>query len=121
GMPGVEHGILPLALLCLRVSRGLPATFDAGTDWGPYEPWARPHLLLADGRPDDAAAALRRIPDPPRDLLVEALWSLIEHAAAAVGDARLIERARTELAPAAGEIAGAGSGMLTMGLRPVRG
>ncbi|MFE7420060.1 BTAD domain-containing putative transcriptional regulator [Rhodococcus sp. NPDC057529] len=121
GMPGLEDGILPLALLCLRVSRGLPATFDAGTDWGPYEPWARPHLLLAEGRPDDAAAALRRIPDPPRDLLVEALWSLIEHAAAAVGDTRLIERARIELAPAAGEIAGAGSGMLTMGLRPVRG
>ncbi|PBC36557.1 SARP family transcriptional regulator [Rhodococcus sp. ACS1] len=120
GMPGLEHGILPLALLCLRVSRGLPATFDADTEWGPYEPWARPHLLLADGRPDDAAAALRRAPDPPRDLLVEALWSLIEHAAAAVGDARLIERARDELAPAAGEIAGAGSGMLTMGLRPVR-
>jgi hypothetical protein len=120
GMPGLEHGILPLALLCLRVSRGLPATFDADTEWGPYEPWARPHLLLADGRPDDAAAALRRAPEPPRDLLVEALWSLIEHAAAAVGDHDLQERARAELAPAAGEIAGAGSGMLTMGLRPVR-
>ena len=48
GMPGLEHGLLPLALLCARVQRGLPAVADA--DWGPYEPWARPHVLLASER-----------------------------------------------------------------------
>lgn len=115
GMPGLERGILPLALLCLRVSRGHPATFNADTDWGPYEPWARPHLLLANHRPNEAAAALRQAPDPPRDLLAEALWCLTARAAIVVGDRRLIELAQAELSPAAREIAGAGSGMLTVG------
>nr|BFF18617.1 BTAD domain-containing putative transcriptional regulator [Promicromonospora thailandica] len=64
GMPGLADGLLPLALLALRVGRGLPATGieDADGTWGPYAPWARPHLLLARG--GDAADAVRRLPDP---------------------------------------------------------
>jgi DNA-binding SARP family transcriptional activator len=115
GMPGLEHGLLPLARLCLRVLRGLPAPTDESADWGPYQPWARPLVLLAQGRPAEAAAALRVVPDPPRDLLFEALWCLTARAAVAVGDTRTLERARGELAPAAGELAGAGSGLLTLG------
>ncbi len=115
GMPGLEHGILPLALLCLRVSRGRPSIFAADTDFGPYEPWARPHLLLADNSPDAAAAALRRIPDPPPDLLLEALWCLAARAAITLGDRKMMIRARTELSTAATEIAGSGSGLLTVG------
>ncbi|MFE0591662.1 BTAD domain-containing putative transcriptional regulator [Micromonospora echinospora] len=115
GMPGVERGLLPLALLCLRVWHGQPARFDDDTDWGPYTPWARPLVLLARDRPADAAAALRQIPDPPRDLLFEALWCLTGHAAIALDDRATMRRARSELAPAANELAGAGSGMLTVG------
>ncbi|OZV77017.1 SARP family transcriptional regulator [Micromonospora echinospora] len=115
GMPGVERGLLPLALLCLRTWHGQPARFDDDTDWGPYKPWARPLVLLARDRPADAAAALRQIPDPPRDLLFEALWCLTGHAALALDDRATMRRARTELAPAANELAGAGSGMLTVG------
>lgn len=115
GMPGVERGILPLALLCLRVAQGLPADFDADTDWGPYEPWARPHLLLANHHRAEAATALRRIPDPAPDLLLEALWCLTARAAIALDDQRLMERSRIELSSATSEIAGAGSGMLTAG------
>jgi hypothetical protein len=112
GMPGLERGLLPLTLLCLR-SRHVPT--DERTDWGPYEPWAHPLVLLAQDRRREAAAALRRLPDPPRDLLFEALWCLTARVAIAVGDREMMERACTELTPAAGELAGAGSGLLTLG------
>ncbi|MEU1812067.1 AfsR/SARP family transcriptional regulator [Micromonospora aurantiaca (nom. illeg.)] len=115
GMPGVERGLGPLALLCLRVWHDLPAVFPADTDWGPYAPWARPLLLLADGRRKEAAAALRRAPAPPRDLLMEALWCLTGRAAVTLGDRDAMLRARSALAPAAHELAGAGSGLLTVG------
>ncbi|SCL29269.1 AfsR/SARP family transcriptional regulator [Micromonospora inyonensis] len=115
GMPGVERGLLPLALLCLRVWRGGPAAFDDDTDWGPYAPWVRPLVLLARDRPADAAAALRQSPDPPRDLLFEALWCLTAQAAITLNDRATMKRAHAELAPAADELAGAGSGVLTVG------
>ncbi|WAP57662.1 AfsR/SARP family transcriptional regulator [Streptomyces sp. S465] len=115
GMPGLEHGLLPLALLCLRVEQGRPAPTDEDLDWGPYAPWARPLVLLAQGRHAEAATALRAVPDPPRDLLLEALWCLTGRAAIAVGDRETMARAHTALAPAAAELAGAGSGLLTLG------
>lgn len=114
GMPGVERGLLPLALLCLRVWRGLSADFADDLDWGPYAPWARPLVLLARDRMDDAAAALRQAPDPPPDLLMEALWCLVAEAAVRLGDRSTMERARSALTPASAELA-AGSGMLTAG------
>ncbi|MEU7835258.1 BTAD domain-containing putative transcriptional regulator [Nonomuraea sp. NPDC049129] len=121
GMPGLRSGILPLALLCLRLQYARPGEHrppdlvDEHADWGPYEPWARPWVSLAQDRRQAAAAALRLIPDPPRDLLYEALWCLTARAAIAVGDRETMERAHTELTPAAAELAGAGSGLLTLG------
>ncbi|MFF1698184.1 BTAD domain-containing putative transcriptional regulator [Streptomyces sp. NPDC058257] len=123
GMPGLERGLLPLALLCLRLRNDSPASADVhigrglddSTDWGPYEPWTRPLVLLSQDRRDEAAQALRRLPEPPRDLLLEALWCLAGRAAFAVDDRETMERVRAELAPAAGELAGAGSGLLTLG------
>ena len=58
GMPGVAHGLLPMALLCLRVWRHEPAGFPADTDWGPYHAWARPWLLLARNQAVEAKQAL---------------------------------------------------------------
>ncbi|MGI8778567.1 MAG: SARP family transcriptional regulator, partial [Solirubrobacteraceae bacterium] len=63
----------------------------------------------------EAAAALRAVPEPPRDLLFEALWCLAAEAAVAVGDRRTMERAHAQLEPAAAELAGAGSGLLILG------
>ncbi|MFD2797016.1 BTAD domain-containing putative transcriptional regulator [Promicromonospora vindobonensis] len=129
GMPGFADGLLPLAVLALRVWHGLPADdghgpADGAVDgggrasdgggWGPYEPWARPHLLLAGGMDAEAAAAVRHVSDPPPGLLTEVLWILAGRAAVAVGDRRIAERARTALTPAADEVA-AGSGVLTAG------
>jgi hypothetical protein len=62
-----------------------------------------------------AALALRDLPDPPRDLLHEALWCLAARAAVALGDRTTMHRARTGLTPAAAELAGAASGLLTLG------
>ncbi|MFC0625055.1 AfsR/SARP family transcriptional regulator [Kribbella deserti] len=113
GMPGLERGLLPLALLCLRLQYDLPIPTDE--DWGPYEPWVRPLVLLAEGRREEASAALRAVPEPPRDLLLEASWCLIARAAADLSDQAVLARARAVLDPAAGELAGAASGLLTLG------
>ncbi|WP_405594811.1 BTAD domain-containing putative transcriptional regulator [Streptomyces sp. NBC_01092] len=119
GMPGLAHGLLPLALLCLRVRHDLPLDFDDDTDWGPYAPWAHPLLLLGQGRRAEAADALHTTPEPPRDLLQEALWCLTARAAVALGDRRIMALSHAALVPAAHELAGAGSGLLTLG--PVAG
>ncbi|MFJ8780469.1 BTAD domain-containing putative transcriptional regulator [Streptomyces sp. NPDC102476] len=115
GMPGLERGLVPLALLCLRLHHGLPVTADPQTDWGPYEPWVRPLLLLAEGRDQDAVRLLASVPSPPGDLLYEALWSLLARAAIEVDDRPLMRRAQRALEPARGELAGAASGLLTAG------
>ncbi|WP_049571809.1 BTAD domain-containing putative transcriptional regulator [Nocardiopsis sp. SBT366] len=115
GMPGLEHGLEPLALLCLRLRRGLPAPTGTDVDYGPHEPWARPHVLLARHRTDEAASALSSLPEPPRDLLLEARWALAARAAMALGDRALMRRALTELTPAVAEEAGAQTGILTLG------
>lgn len=115
GMPGLERGLLPLALLCLRLQHAEPAQTDERTDWGPYEPWARPPTLLAHDHRGEVTAVLRHLPAPPRDLLFEALWCLAARAAIAVGDRETMERAYTELTPAAAELAGGGSGLLSLG------
>ncbi|WP_182887129.1 AfsR/SARP family transcriptional regulator [Microbispora sp. H10885] len=115
GMPGMERGLLPLALLCLRLRHGQPPPEVEHADWGPYAPWARLLVLLACDRRAEAAAALRALPEPPRDLLTEAMWCLAARAALTLGDRTTMERAHAALLPAAGELAGAGSGVLTLG------
>jgi DNA-binding SARP family transcriptional activator len=115
GMPGLEHGLLPLALLCLRLTHGLPPAPDPQADWGPYRPWAEPFTLIAAGRPAEARTALRTLPEPPRDLLYEACCALEAEAALRLDDRTALQRARTRLRPAAAELAGAGSGLLTLG------
>ena len=83
-------------------------------DYGPYEPWARPHVTQSQGLKREARAALRRLGAPPHGLLYELLWCLTAHAARTVSDGRTLERARTALTPAANEVA-AGSGVIALG------
>ncbi|MEV0122277.1 AfsR/SARP family transcriptional regulator [Streptomyces sp. NPDC050703] len=118
GMPGLHRGLLPLALLGLRLLHGRPAPTGPRLDWGPHLPWARPLVLLARGDVDGARAALAAQPEPPRDHLQEALWCLTAHAAARLGEPGAAARAAAALRRARAEDAGGASGMLTLG--PVR-
>ncbi|MET8837976.1 BTAD domain-containing putative transcriptional regulator [Micromonospora sp. NPDC004540] len=115
-MPGMAAGLLPFALLCLRLSTGDdlgPALADAAA--GPYAPWVRPLALLAAGHRDEAAAALRSLPESPHDLLCEARLCVAARAAVALDDRPTMARLHAALLPAADELAGAGSGVLTAG------
>ncbi|MEV0696980.1 BTAD domain-containing putative transcriptional regulator [Saccharopolyspora sp. NPDC050389] len=113
GMWGVEQGVLPLALLGLR-SPDL-SEVDWNADWGPYEEWVRPLGLLAAGHREQAREAARALPDSPRDLLYEALLCLEAVLAIGLADRPMMERVYELLQPAAGELAGAGSGLLVLG------
>ncbi|GAA1071394.1 BTAD domain-containing putative transcriptional regulator [Nocardiopsis composta] len=120
GMTGVEKGLLPLALLCLRLQTGGvgAAAVDPGEDWGPYRAWVEPLAELGRGDREAARARLRSLPqEPPADLLLEALTCLEAIAATEAGERAVMERAYDRLLPAAEELAGAGTGMLA--LRPV--
>ncbi|MGP4086154.1 BTAD domain-containing putative transcriptional regulator [Streptomyces sp. KR55] len=125
GMPGVEHGLLPLAQLCLRLADGGTSAaaaaghVDADADWGPYRPWAEAFVPLRTGRRAEARGMLRALPEPPADLMYEALCCLETAVALELGDRVALERLHTRLLPAAGELAGAGSGLVTLG--PVDG
>ncbi|MEU9645414.1 BTAD domain-containing putative transcriptional regulator [Streptomyces sp. NPDC048188] len=119
GMPGLERGLLPLALLGLRLAHGRPVRVDPDADWGPYRPWAEPFALLAAGRDTEARGALRALPEPPPDLLYEALCCAEAALALRLGDRPALRRTYDRLLPASGELAGAGSGLLTFG--PVDG
>jgi hypothetical protein len=121
GMPGVREGLLPLASLCLRLVNGTGSAstvaehVDPGADWGPYRPWVEPFVLLRADRHAEARQALTDLPEPPADLLYEALCCLRIAAAVALDDRAAVRQARDRLRPAAGQLAGAGSGLLTLG------
>ncbi|MER7443560.1 BTAD domain-containing putative transcriptional regulator [Micromonospora avicenniae] len=119
GMPGMAQGLLPLALLSLRLVDSSPSASvrvpNDGTDLGPYEPWVRALELAGAGRRDEAVAALRALPESPYDLLREARLCLTARAALAAGDEPAMRYAYTELLPAAAELGGAGSGVLSLG------
>ena len=100
GMPGMSTGLLDYALLSIGKP---PAESD---------PWIR--LALAGSR-ELAAALLRALPEPPRDQLLEVRLCLALRAAETLGDRATVERLRGQLAPAAGELAGGATGLLSFG------
>ncbi|UOB08990.1 winged helix-turn-helix domain-containing protein [Streptomyces sp. HP-A2021] len=115
GMPGLHRGLFPLALLGLRLLHDRPAPTDPRLDWGPYLPWARPLVLLAQDRGEEARTALNAVPEPAHDHMQEAMWCLTVHAAVRLGERGIAARAATALRCARAEHAGAASGMLTLG------
>ena len=115
GMPGLERGLRPLALACLRLRHDLPWQEEPGTEWGPHTPWVLPLRLLAQDWTQEAARALDGFTDPDPGLLMEAHWALIAHAALALGHRPALRRAHAALTPARGEQAGAQGGLFTAG------
>ncbi|TWF76128.1 DNA-binding SARP family transcriptional activator [Pseudonocardia hierapolitana] len=115
GMPGVEAGLFPLALLSLRMRHRRPAPTDPDLDWGPYRPWVQP--LLDHARGDLAAArrAAGTLPRPAADHLYDSLWAVNAHTAVLLQDDSLAARAREALHPLRGEIAGGTTAMITFG------
>lgn len=114
GMPGVAEGLLPLALLGLGLVRGETGRLPED-GWGPYLAWTHPLVRARSGDRAGARDALDRLPDPPPGLLVEALWCVVAQAALETGHDAALARARAALEPARHEVAGAGSGLLTVG------
>ncbi|GAA2481448.1 BTAD domain-containing putative transcriptional regulator [Winogradskya humida] len=106
-MPGVADGLLGLILVSVGEAP------EGGL--GPYEPWARPGLLLAAGKRAEAAEALRALPESPHDLLWEARLWLAARAAIDLGARDVMAQLYETLLPAAGETAGAQSGILSFG------
>ncbi|WP_114257652.1 BTAD domain-containing putative transcriptional regulator [Streptomyces sp. Go-475] len=115
GMPGVEAGALPLALLSLRLRHGRPAPTDPALDWGPHRPWTRPLVDLARGDVTAARHAAATLPEPPADHLYDALWAVTAHTAIRLQDASLAARAHDALSPLRGEVAGGTTAMITFG------
>ncbi|MFE2302900.1 BTAD domain-containing putative transcriptional regulator [Streptomyces sp. NPDC059445] len=117
GMPGLVQGAAVLVAL-VPVMRGdtpLDPQDFAHLDAGPYRPWLDPLLLVESGAVEQARQALTEVPRPPHDLLQEALWCVLARAAATAGHRPVLRRARDELSAAAGERAGAGSGLISFG------
>ncbi|WP_051179771.1 BTAD domain-containing putative transcriptional regulator [Nocardia concava] len=113
-MPGLNHGLFPLALLCLSLRHGKPIAAEPLTDWGPHEPWVAPLLLLARGDREVARTALLAAPAPPGDLLLELRLALLAHAALELAEPDTLRRVRDRLTPAIAELAGAGTGLVTL-------
>lgn len=115
-MPGVRDGLLPLALLTVRLRHGRP--LGGLGDPGPYTPWVEPLRALDAGDRGGAAQLARAAPEPPADHLRELRWALVAETAVRLGDAALARRARHALARVPDELAGGGSGLVSAG--PVR-
>lgn len=133
GMPGMAPGLRALALLSLHTvppdtappdaapSHAVPPhpipadAVDPEQDWGPYRPWIEPLALLRVGREAEARVALRALPEPPADPLIEVCHCLEAAAARLLGDGPALRRARARLLPAAAELAGGATGFLSFG------
>jgi len=62
-MPGLDHGLLPLALAAHDLRHEVPLAQAA--DYGPHTPWIQPLLMIAQGKYSYAARLLSHVVTPP--------------------------------------------------------
>lgn len=120
-MWGIERDLLHFARFCLRAA-GHGSLLDLAGEaqdqydrWGPIYARGQALMLLADGRTTEArevAAAARPL---PRDYLLEARLGLAAVLAVELGDREMASSVYRQLLPAADGLAGAGSGVVTLG------
>lgn len=110
-MHGFTVGLKALASLTGQLRNGTPLSDG---DFGPYEPWVRPLLLVRAGKHQQALDDLQVLPDPAHDLLLEALWCIVGQAAYELENVGMMRRAHLALEPARSERA-AGSGVIDLG------
>ncbi len=125
--PGLEHGLLPLALLCLRLRthpRRARARLDrahravtraSASTGGRTSPGLAPWCCWPRAGARRPPARCATSPTRPATCCSRPCGASPRGRPIAVGDRETMERAHAALAPAAAELAGAGSGLLTLG------
>lgn len=120
-MWGIERDLLHFARFCLRAS-GHGSLLDLAGEaqdqydrWGPIYARGQALMLLADGRACEARAVATAARPLPRDYLLEARLGLAAVLAVELGDREMASSVYRQLLPAADGLAGAGSGVVTLG------
>ncbi|MEU1815913.1 BTAD domain-containing putative transcriptional regulator [Streptomyces roseifaciens] len=120
-MWGIERDLLHFARFCLRAA-GHGSLLDLAGEaqdqydrWGPIYARGQALMLLADGRASEARAVAAAARPLPRDYLLEARLGLAAVLAVELGDREMASSVYRQLLPAADGLAGAGSGVVTLG------
>ncbi|KNB54219.1 hypothetical protein AC230_03530 [Streptomyces caatingaensis] len=120
-MWGIERDLLHFARFCLRAA-GHGSLLDLAGEaqdqydrWGPIYARGQALMLLAGGRASEARAVAAAARPLPRDHLLEARLGLAAVLAVELGDRAMASSVYRRLLPAADGLAGAGSGVVTLG------
>ncbi|MFD7170035.1 ATP-binding protein [Streptomyces violascens] len=119
-MWGIERDLLHFALFCLYIQNGTLLDLAGEADeqyrrWGSNYARGKALMLLAEGHPAQARAVTSAARELPRDYLLEARLGLAAILAVSLDDREMAASVYDELLPAADCLAGAGSGVVTLG------
>lgn len=119
-MWGIERDLLHFALFCLYIQNGTLLDLAGEADeqygrWGSNYARGKALMLLAEGRTAQARAVTAAARELPRDYLLEARLGLAAILAVSLDDREMAASVYEELLPAADCLAGAGSGVVTLG------
>ncbi|GGT85341.1 BTAD domain-containing putative transcriptional regulator [Streptomyces violascens] len=119
-MWGIERDLLHFALFCLYIQNGTLLDLAGEADeqyqrWGSNYARGKALMLLAEGDAAEARAVTSAARELPRDYLLEARLGLAAILAVSLDDRDMAASVYEELLPAADCLAGAGSGVVTLG------
>ncbi|MFI6055248.1 BTAD domain-containing putative transcriptional regulator [Streptomyces violascens] len=119
-MWGIERDLLHFALFCLYIQNGTLLDLAGEADeqyerWGSNYARGKALMLLAEGDAAQARTVTSAARELPRDYLLEARLGLAAILAVSLDDRDMAASVYEELLPAADCLAGAGSGVVTLG------